>query len=82
MQVEGDLGDLDDAQVTEPGRKRWKEDNVAMEMLTRCAEDADGRAAAELKAITSRLLQDALVEKLTGLVKAVSDSVHSKINNP
>ena len=50
-----DLGDLNDTQVTEPGRKRWKEDNVAKEMLTRCAEDAAGRATAESKAIVSRL---------------------------
>ena len=59
MQVEDYLGDLDDTQVADPGRKRWKEDNVAKEMLTRCAEDAAGRATAELKAIKSRLLQDA-----------------------
>ena len=78
-----DLGDLDDTQVTEPGRKTWKEDNVAKEMRTRCPEDAAGRATAELKAITSRMLQDAaerdrglaergevLVEKLTGLEKS------------
>ena len=56
---EGDFGDLDDTQVAEPGRKRWNEDNVARDMLTRCAEDSARRATAELKAITSRLLQDA-----------------------
>ena len=64
MHVEDDLGDLDDTQVTELGRKRWKEDNVAKEMLTRCAEDAAGRATAELKAITSRVLQDAVIDGL------------------
>ena len=57
-------------------------------MLTRCAEDAAGRATTELKDITSRLLQDAadrdrrlaerdqvMMDKLTGLVKGVSDSM-------
>ena len=58
MQVEDDLGDLDDTQVAEPSRKRWKEDRVAKDMLARCAEDAASRATSELKAITSRLLQD------------------------
>ena len=29
MQVEDNLGDLDDTQVTEPGKKRWKVENVA-----------------------------------------------------
>ena len=56
---EGDFGDLDDTQVAELGRKRWKEDNVARDLLTRCVEDAAGRETAELKAITSRQLQDA-----------------------
>ena len=32
MQVEGDLGDLDDTQVADGCSKRWKEDNVAEEM--------------------------------------------------
>ena len=49
VQVEEDLDDLDDTQVTEPGRKRWKEDNVAKEMLMRCAEEAAGRATSEVK---------------------------------
>ena len=44
MQVEDDLGGLDDAQVAERCSKRRKEDIVAKEMLTRCAEDATGRA--------------------------------------
>ena len=39
--------------------KRWKGDNVAKEMLTRCAEDAAVRATAEVKDITSRLMRDA-----------------------
>ena len=59
VQVEDDFGDLDDTQVAEPGRKTSNEDNVARDMLTRCAEDAAGRATAELKAITSPLSQDA-----------------------
>ena len=94
MQVEDDLGDLDDTQVSERCSKRWKEDNVAKEMLTRCAEDAAGRATAELKYVTSRLLQDAtdrdrrfaererdqlMMEKLTGLVKGVSDTVDRRV---
>ena len=45
MQVEEDLDDLDNTQVTEPGRKRWKEDNIAKEMLLRCAQEAAGRAS-------------------------------------
>ena len=45
MQVDEDLHNLENTQVTEPGRKRWKEDNVAKEMLTRCAEEAAGRAS-------------------------------------
>ena len=32
-------GDLDDTQVAEFGRKRWKEDRVAKDMLVRCADD-------------------------------------------
>ena len=57
VQVEEDLDDLDDTQVT--GRKRWKEDNVTEETLMRCAEEAPGRATTEVKDITSRLMQDA-----------------------
>ena len=30
-------------------RKRWKEDNVAKEMLMRCAEKAVGTATSEVK---------------------------------
>ena len=52
MQVEDDLGDLDDTQVAEPGRKRWKEDHVTKDTLTHCAEDAAGGTIAELKAIS------------------------------
>ena len=94
VQVEDDFGDLDDTQVAEPGRKSWNEDNVARDMLTRCAADAASRATAKLKAITSRLLQDAaervrrlaerdddMMEILTGLVKVVSDSVYNRITN-
>ena len=94
MQVGDDLGDLDDTQVLELGGKRYKEDSVAKDMLMRCAEDAASRATSEMKAITSRLLQDAadrdqpfaerdaaLAEKLAGLVKAVSESVDSKISD-
>ena len=40
MQVEDDIGDLDDTQVAEPGSERYKEDSVAKDMLLRCAEDA------------------------------------------
>ena len=85
MQVEDDLGDLDDTQVAGPGRRRWKEDNVAKDMLTSCPEDA---------AITSRLLQDtadrdrrlaegdeAMLEKVTGLVNGVSASMDSRMTN-
>ena len=40
-QVQEDLDDLDNTHVTEPGRKKdGKKDNVAKEMLTRCAEEA------------------------------------------
>ena len=59
MQVEYDLGDLDGSRVEETGRKKWKEDSVARNMLTRCAEEAAGRATAELKAITCQMVQDA-----------------------
>ena len=93
IQVEDDFGDLDDTQVAELGRKS-KEDSVAKDMLTCCAEDAASRATSELKAITSQLLQDAadrdqrlaerdaaLVEKLAELRNYVSESVDSKISN-
>ena len=93
MQVEDDLGDIDDTQVSEPSGKRWKEGSVAKDMLMGCMEDAASRATTELKAITSQLLQDAaerdqrlaergaaLAEKLAGLVKVVSESVDSKIS--
>ena len=59
VEVEEDLDDLDDTQVTERGRKRWIEDNAAKETLMRCAEEAPGRATTEVKDITSRLMQDA-----------------------
>ena len=47
MQVEDDLGDPNDTQVAEPGRRRWKADNVAKDVFARCVEDAAGRATAE-----------------------------------
>ena len=83
MQIEDDIGDLDDTQVAEPSCKRYKEDSVAKDMLMRCAKDR-ACTATEMKAITSQLLQDAAVsaerdaamaeraENLAGLVKAVS----------
>ena len=68
--------------------KRWREDDDAKAMLTSSAENAASRATAEWKAITSRLLHDAaerdrrlaqrheaMMEKLTGLVRGVSDSM-------
>ena len=74
--------------------KRWKGDNVAKEMLTRCAEDAAVRATAEVKDITSRLIRDAaerdqrqaerdekLMEQLTGLVRGVNESMDGKLND-
>ena len=94
MQVEENLDDLDDTQVTEPGRKRWKEDNVAKDMLMRCAEEAAGRATSEVKDITSRLMQDAadkdrrlverdqhMMEQLTGLVKGVSETMEGRMSD-
>ena len=93
VQVEDDLGDLDDTQVLEPGRTRYKEDSVAKDMLMRGAEDAASRATSEMKSITSQLLQDAaerdqrlaerdaaVAEKLAGVVKVVSESADSKIS--
>ena len=55
MQVEDDIGDLDDTQVAEPRSKRYKEDNVAKSMLMRCVEDATCGATSEMKASTSQL---------------------------
>ena len=93
MQVEDDVGGLDDAQVAEPRGKRYKEDNVAKDMLMRCAEDAASRATSEMNSITSQLLQDAadrdqrleardaaLAEKVAGLMKVVSEPVDSKLD--
>ena len=40
MQVEDDIGDLDDTQVSELGSKRYNEDSVAEDVRMRCAEDA------------------------------------------
>ena len=79
VQVEDDFGDLDDTQVAEWGRKRWNEDHVARDVLTRCVEDAAGRDTAELKAVTSRLLQDAAERDRRQ--KVVSDSVCNRITN-
>ena len=89
-----DLDDLDDTQFAEPCRKRWKEDNVAKEMLMRCAEDAAGRATAKVEDITSRLMQDAadrdrrlaerdqkMMEQLTGLLKGVSDTMDGRMSD-
>ena len=63
MQFDDHLDDLENTQVTEPGRKRCKEFYVAQEMLTRCAGEAVGRASdkasMEMVNITSRLMQDA-----------------------
>ena len=70
MQVDEEPEDLENKQVTESGRKRWKENNVAKEMLTRCAEEAASTATLEMKEasikatmdmkdMTSRLMQDA-----------------------
>ena len=94
MQVEDDIGDLDDTPVAEPGNKRYQEGSVAKDMLMRCAENAACKATSEMKGITNQLLQHAavrdqrmaergaaLAEKLAGLVKAVSESVDSKIRN-
>ena len=69
MKVDEVLEDLENKQVTEPGRKTWKEDNIAKEMLTRCAEEDERRATLEMKEasikatmemkdMTSRLMQD------------------------
>ena len=54
MQVDEELEDIEHTQVAEPGRKRWKENNVAKEMLTRCAEEAASRATLEMKEAASR----------------------------
>ena len=40
--------DLDDTQVSELGGKRWKQDDVAKEMLASCAEDAASKATKEM----------------------------------
>ena len=63
-------------------------------MLTRCAEDAAGRATAEIKDIVSHLLQGAadrdrrlaerdqlMLETLTGLVKGVSDTMDGSMTD-
>ena len=86
MQVEEDLDDLDVSQVTERGRKRWKEDNFAKETLMRCAEEASGRATTEVKDITSRLMQDAADRdidaspRLTGSVRGVSETMEGRMS--
>ena len=59
MQVEDEIGDLDDTQVIEPGSKRYEEDSVAKDMLMPGVEDAACRALSERKAITSQLAHNA-----------------------
>ena len=107
MQVEDDIGDIDDALVVEPGSERLKVSHVATDLLVLCAQDAACKATCDMKACTSQLMQDAVVRdqrmavcmvdcdaaaalaerdaalaaKLEGLVKAVSESVDTKIRN-
>ena len=54
MQVENDIGDLDETQVMEHSSERDTEGSVAKDMLMRCAEDAACEATSEMKAITSQ----------------------------
>ena len=77
MLFEDGPGDLDDTQVTERCSERWKEDNVARNMLTRCAEDAAEPPPNE------RLspLKCCKMLETDRTVKVVSDSVISKITN-
>ena len=94
MQVEDDIGDLDETQVQEHGSGRYKEGNAAKDLLDaltpilmqdavvrdqRMAERMAERDAAAAAALAER--DAALAAKLEGLVKAVSESVDTKIRN-
>ena len=43
MQVEDDIGDLDETQLQEPGSKRHKEGNAAKDLLDQLRQDAVAR---------------------------------------
>ena len=90
MQVEDDIGDLDETQVQEPGSKRLKEGNAAKDLLDQLRHDAlvrDQRMAermAERDAAAAAALADrdvAMVTKLESLMKSMSASVDVKIQH-
>ena len=79
MQVEVDLDNLDNTQVSEPDGKRWKRDIVAKVALLSCAEEAASKATKEM---ASLMMEDAeyrekrfvesngcMMEHLNGVVK-------------
>ena len=46
---------LDETQAFEPdGKNRWKQDDVAKEMLTQCANDVSSKAAKEVMSLLTR----------------------------
>ena len=85
--------DLNETQMCEPAGKKWKQDDVAKDMLTSCADEAASKAAKELlvqmandaeKREADRLASDAdmrdrrMVERLDDVVKRISESLHGR----
>ena len=90
MQVEDDIGDLDETQVQETGSKRLKEGNTAKDQLDQLRKDAqvrDQRLAermAERDAAAAAALANTNAEmmaKLDSLMKDMSASVDVKIQH-
>ena len=88
--------DLDETQVCELAGKKWKQDDVAKDTLTSCADEAASKAAKELlvqmandaeKREADRLASDAdrrdrrMVERLGDVVKGISESLHGRKTN-
>ena len=90
MQVEDDIGDLDETQVQDPGSKRLEEGNAAKDLLDQLRQGAqvrDQRLAeqiAERDAAAAAALANTNAEmmaKLYSLMKNMSASVDVKIQH-
>ena len=75
--------------VTELGRKRWKEFHVAKEMLTRCEEEAAGRASNKASDLGTRSRPSSFVRcenmpifRATHLISGVNTGLRVSVNMP
>ena len=84
MQVEADLDNLDNTQVSELDWKRWKRDDVAKDMLLTCAQEPASRATKEMASLMMSDVAEreqrfverdrCMMEHLYGMMKGISES--------